>query len=310
MRLESGVKRMLERDEQGRVVSEIFFDEIRNVRLTAFFYEYDSDGRLINEFQDDGYGNYIKIRYWHNENRNYYAYHEKEIHNNITVNSYFKEHFYDSKGKLLKENTVFKESELFCSTEYFYDDDGNLIKSISDDATGLETEICEYELSDNTLIKKYYDCCGIMYLQIKYKYSEKNQVVYEEISDSAVKKTYEHFYDSNDYEVSRLIKYYSEKHGTFYYADRSFIYDESGRLTHSKGKNSDYSELSYFYNEAGRQIVEDAFSEKDGVYSLTRYVSFGLQKGNYFMFYYDYDSEGRLLSQQLQRIDGKTIDGK
>lgn len=308
--LESGVIKMVERDEQGRVVSEIFYDEIRNVRLTALFYEYDSDGRLISEFQDDGYGNYIKIKYWHNENSKYHAYHEKEIHNNGFVKSYFKEYFYDADGKIIKENAVFKDSELFYSTEYFYDDDGNLIKSISYDNAGSDTEICEYELSDNTLVKKYYDCCGIMYLQIKYDYNEKNQVVYEEISDRFIKKTYEHFYDSDGYEVSQLIKYYSENHGTYHYVDRSFIYDESGRLIYSTEKNSDFSKLAYFYNETGRQIVEDAFSEKDGVYYLTRYVSFGLQDGNYFVFYYDYDKEGRLLSQRFQRIDGKTIDGK
>ena len=69
--MESGIERIVEKDEKGRVTKEVFVDEIRKTKLISLFYEYGADGKIKKEVHADGFGNMVEIVYWYNESNNF-----------------------------------------------------------------------------------------------------------------------------------------------------------------------------------------------------------------------------------------------
>ena len=142
MKLESGIRKTIERDENGKVIKETIIDEIRNVKLITFSYEYNEVGQLKKEIQYDGFGNCVEVSYLYDNNGKCSEICETEIDKGRRSYCHIKQYFYDNQGKKIKENDIYNESEF--TTEFFYDNNGNLIKSEASDEFGLESYV-EYE---------------------------------------------------------------------------------------------------------------------------------------------------------------------
>ncbi|MBR5232590.1 MAG: hypothetical protein IKW03_00120 [Clostridia bacterium] len=303
MKLESGIRKTIERDENGIVINETFFDEIRNVKLTTFLYEYNEVGQLKKESQDDGFGNCVEVSYLYDNKGNCSEICETEIDKGHRSYCHIKQFFYDSRGKKIKENDIYNETEFI--TDYVYDDNGNMIKSIMSDC--YCEEVCEYEYdsSGNMTKKTEYTPEGEIDCVTNYSYNDAGQLeAKSECTRKGFFRIYEYFYDSKGFKIKEIIKYFSKANEEVYIVEHDFVNDRNGRVIYSKNKNDDFAEIAYFYNEAGSPVVQDYFNEKNGQHYLKRYVDFGYRNTISGWFEYVYDSDGKLVSENMQKIDG------
>ena len=307
MKLESGIRKTIERGEDGIVIKETIIDEIRNVKLITFSYEYNEVGQLKKEIQYDGFGNCVEVSYLYDNNGNCSEICETEIDKGRRSYCHIKQYFYDNQGKKIKENDIYNESEF--TTEFFYDNNGNLIKSEVSDEFGLESYV-EYEYgydsSGNMTKKTEYTPEGEIDCVTSYSYNGAGQLEAKgECTRKGFLRIYEYFYDSNGFKIKEIIKYFSKANEEVYIVEHDFVNDRNGRVIYSKNKNDDFAEIAYFYNEAERLVITDLFSEKNGEYHIQRYVDFGYGNTISGWFTYTYDSDGNLVSGNIQKIDGK-----
>ncbi len=301
MELESGIKRIVEKDKQGRVTKEVFVDEIRETRLISLFYEYGADGKVKKEVHTDSFGNMVEIVYWYNEDRNYSAFRETEIHKGKRVYTFFKEWFYDENGRTVKENYVYPSFE-FTKT-YEYDENGKLLKSVMSDV--FDEVVWEYEICGNILTETEYDPDGKAYRKNRHTYNDSGQIIFkEDISDMAVHEIHKYFYSDEGFITNEITEYCSENNGRLYFVEHNFINDSTGKVIFSTGKSSDFDKTAYFYNEAGKLVITDLFSEKEDRYFLERNINFGHESDIFSTFVYEYDLSGNCLSVDIQKLDG------
>lgn len=304
MKFKSGIARIINRDRAGgKVINETFIDETRNVKLITFSYEYNEVGRLKKEIQDDGFGNCVEVSYLYDNNGNCSEVCETEIDKGHRSYCHVKQYFYDSKGKKIKESDIYNESEF--TTDYFYDNNGNMIKSIMSEC--FCEEVCEYEYdsSGNMLKKTEYTPDGEVDCVTTYSYNEAGQLEAKgECTRKGFLRIYEYFYDSKGLKIKEVVKYFSKANEEVYIIEHDFTNDLNGRVIYSRNKNGDYAETAYFYNEAGRLVVTDHFNEINEGYYLKRYINFGRESTLFSLFEYIYDSDGNLVSENTQKIDG------
>ena len=201
--------------------------------VSWFIYEYDSSGNEIyvteySEYEGEIYskscvkeydanGNVLLETYFEDgEKGNYYEHEYDENGNEISFDCYDKNgwstgyvmEYNDHNLCIKKQNHVADGEEKKASffTEYFYDDNGNLIKEVDYDSDGKETSVKIYSLNeegkpyyaevksskDNDNISRYY-----------YTYDHMGNVVNETrcFEDKSISNIYE--YDSQ----GRMIKY-------------------------------------------------------------------------------------------------------
>ena len=84
----------------GKVIKEIFFDEIRNVKVIAIEYEYNSDGKVKKETLYDGFGNSVEILYSYDERRNCTEIRETEYDNGKESYCHTRRNYYDNKNRI------------------------------------------------------------------------------------------------------------------------------------------------------------------------------------------------------------------
>ena len=301
MKFESGIKRVIEKDEHGRVVGETFFDEIRNVKLIAFSYTYKADGKPEKEIHDDGFGNFAELLYWYSEDGKYFAFRETEFDKGRRSFCFFKEYYYNDNGKKKKESEVWATEQV--TTEYIYDDNARLIKSICSE----DQSECKFEYDDkgNMVQQTDYAPDGKIVCVTRFTYDESGKLILkEECSGNNLRKTYTYSYDGKGFRIKEIIKYFIEKNVEVYFVEHNFTNDDTGRVIRSKGKSSDFAETVYFYNEAGRLVVTDLFNEKEGQYFLERYVNFGRDERIFERYQYEYDANGNCVSLNIHRMDG------
>lgn len=305
MKIKSGIARIIKRNgPEGKVINETIIDEIRNVKLITFSYEYNEVCQLKKEIQDDGFGNCVEVSYLYDNNGNCSEICETEIDKGRRSYCHIKQYFYDNQGKKIKENDIYNESEF--TTEFFYDNNGNLIKSEVSDEFGLESYVeYEYDSSGNMLKKTEYTPAGVINCVTSYSYNDAGQLETKgECTRKGFFRIYEYFYDSNGFKIKEIIKYFSKANEEVYIVEHDFINDQDGRVIYSKNKNDDYAEIAYFYNEAERLVITDLFNEKNGEHYLKRYINFGANKTVESWFEYVYASDGNLVSENMQKIDG------
>lgn len=299
--MESGIERIVEKDEKGRVTKEVFVDEIRKTKLISLFYEYGADGKIKKEVHADGFGNMVEIVYWYNEKRKYCAFRETEIHKGQRVYTFFKESFYDEKGRTVKENNVYPAFEF--TRTYEYDKNGNLLKSVRSDV--FDEVVWEYDILGNILIETEYDPDEKVHRRIRHTYNDSGQIILkEDISDTAVHEIHEYFYSDEGFRVKETTQYHSENNGLVYFVEHNFLTDSKGKVIFSSGKSSDFDKTAYFYNEAGKLVITDLFCEKEDRYFLERNINFGHESDAFGTFVYEYDLSGNCLSVDIQKLDG------
>lgn len=304
MKIESGIRNIIEKDEWGNVISETFLDEIRNIKLISFSYEYNSDAKLKKEIQEDGFGNSVEILYSYDEKGNCSEICVTEIDKGRRSFCFLNQYFYDSQGKMIKENEIYNEAEF--TTDYIYDNDGNMIKSLQTDKWDC-VDVCEYKYDSagNMLTKTEYTPEGEICCVTSYSYNDAGQCETEgECTRKGFFRIYEYFYDSKGFKIKEVTKYFSKKSEEVYIVEHQLTNNNEGRVIHSKNTNDDYSEILYFYNEVGRLVVTDHFNQKDGQYYLLRHIDFGHGETIFSSFEYVYDSDGKLVSENIQKIDG------
>lgn len=307
MNLESGIRKSYKRDKNGQIINEIFFDEIRNVKVMSIEYEYNPDGILKKEIQDDGFGNCVEILYSYDERGNCTEIRETEYNNGKQSYCHTMRNFYDNKNRIIKEKDVYSEVEY--TRELFYDNNGNLIKSVVWDEFGCDLFIeYEYDSSGNMTKKTEYTPEGEISCVTSCSYNEVNQLVSQEYNSAcSFHKIAYYFYDEQDFIIKKITKYINPNNKRIkdmLVVEHSFINDQKGRVIYSKNKNDDFAEIAYFYNEEGRLVIHDFFNEKNGQHYLKRYVDFGYERSTTSWFEYVYDSDGKLVSENMQKIDG------
>ena len=304
MKLESGIRKTIERDGTGKVIKETFFDEIRNVKVMSIEYKYNPDGKVKKETEYDGFGNCVEILYSYDERGNCTEIRETEYDNGKQSYCHTKRNYYDNKIRIIKEKDIFSQKEN--TRELFYDDNGNLIKSVLSDAFGYDLFIeYEYDSSGNMTKETEYTPEGEIDCVTSYSYNDAGQLETKgECTRKGFLRIYEYFYDSKGFKIKEIIKYFSKANKEVYIVEHDFVNDRNGRVIYSKNKNDDFAEIAYFYNETERLVITDLFSEKNGEHYLKRYVDFGYRNTISGWFEYVYDSDGKLVSENLQKIDG------
>ncbi len=300
MNMESGIDRIIIKDEHTHVISETFFDKIRREKLVSFSYQYDSDGKLIKEIQYDRDGKRIELLYSYDEKSNSSNIRETEYHAGEIIFSGSTQYFYDDQNRKIKEISTYPKIKYI--TEYFYDANGNMTVSACTDSFGdQEKHKYEYDAKGNVLQEKIYKPDENIHYTVCYAYNEAGQLPVKKVcsgKDIYIETAY--FYDAKGFTIQRTDRYLSNKNEKlYYYVEKNFINDENGRVIISTGKSTDFNKTAYFYNEAGRLVAADHFSEKDGKCFLERFVHFGL-KGDYSRFEYEYDAHGNLIQEDFQ----------
>lgn len=304
MKLESGIRKTIERGEDGIVIKETIIDEIRNVKVMSIEYEYNPDGKVKKETEYDGFGNCVEILYSYDERGNCTEIRETEYDNGKQSYCHTKRNYYDNKNRIIKEKDIFSQKEN--TRELFYDDNGNLIKSVLSDAFGYDLFIeYEYDSSGKMTKETEYTPEGEIDCVTSYSYNDAGQFEAKgECTRKGFLRIYEYFYDSKGFKIKEIIKYFSKENEEVYIVEHDFVNDRNGRVIYSKNKNDDFAEIAYFYNEAGRFVISDLFSEKNGEHHIERYVEFGAHSLIGSFFKYTYDSDGKLVSENMQKIDG------
>lgn len=100
MKLESGIRKSIERDENGNVINEIFFDETRNVKVMSIEYEYNPDGKVKKETLYDGFSNCVEILYSYDERGNCTEIRETEYNNGKQSYCHIRHNYYDNKNSM------------------------------------------------------------------------------------------------------------------------------------------------------------------------------------------------------------------
>ena len=306
MQIKSGIRRITVNDSQGRVSSEEFVDEIRNVKLVSASYEYNTDGRIINEIQYDGYGNRVEIIYSYDERGNITSEIEAEYINGSLTFRLVTEYFYDEQNRKIKEVKCCSGNEN--TTEYVYDANGNLSICIHTDQFGEKTGITyKYDSSGRLHTKTEYTPDGKIYSTTKLMYNEAGQCdAKAEFTRKGFTTETDYTFDSNGFKIQKKVRY-SRNNEELYTTEHNFTNDSNGRRIYSKNINDDYAQAAYFYNEAVRLVITDYFNEKNGEQYLIRYTDFGVNNVVESRAEYVYASDGTLVLQKIHKIDGSTV---
>lgn len=194
--------------------------------------------RIINEIGDLVYNKITNIgEYYYDYDNNHNIIHSKFVDNENLHNFEYWNRF-DDKGRQIyykdssgcigegvydEDNRILKYSSPDNRCDEYYDDNGNIIKSIeyNPDGTGVVTTIYEYD--------EYNNLIHIKELEGKFEkwfeYNDRNQLVKSSDSNG---RSYENIYDQNN----KLIKQIRNTGFVLYYE-----YDENGRLIHKYDSN-------------------------------------------------------------------------
>lgn len=306
MQLNSGIRKIVNNDCQGRVSSEEFIDEIRNVKLILCTYEYNTDSRVIKEAHYDGYGNRVELVYSYDDRGSCIVVKETEYTNGSCTFRTDTEYFYDEQNRKTKESICYSGNENI--TEYIYDNNGNLSICIHTDSFGEKSGITyKYDSSGRLHTKTEYTPDGKICCTTKLMYNEAGQCdAKAEFTSKGFTTETDYTFDGNGCKVKKKVSY-SRNNEELYTTEHNFTNDSNGRRIYSKNINDDYAETAYFYNEAGRLVITDYFNEKNGEHYLKRYIDFGVNNAVESWFEYVYASDGSLVSENIQKIDGSGL---
>ena len=306
MQLESGIRKIISNDSQGRVSSEEFIDEIRNVKLMLCSYEYNNDGRAVKEIHYDGYGNRVEIDISYDDRGNCISEKETEYTNGSCTFRTDTEYFYDRQNRKIKELKCFSGNEHI--TEYIYDNNGNLSICVHTDQFGEKTGITyKYDSSGRLHTKTEYTPDGKICSTTKLMYNEAGQCdAKAEFTRKGFATETDYIFDSNGFKIQKKVRY-SRNNEELYTTEHNFTNDSNGRRICSSNINDDYAQAAYFYNEAGRLVITDYFNEKNGEQYLIRYTDFGANNVVESRAEYVYASDGTLVLQKIHKIDGSTV---
>lgn len=205
--------------------------------------------RIINKLGNLVY-NKITNRgeYYYDYDNNHNIIHSKFVDNENLHNFEYWNRF-DDKGRQIyykdssgcvgegvydEDNRILKYSSPDNQCDEYYDDNGNIIKSIecNPDGTGVVTTIYEYDEYNNLIhIKELVEGGFEKWLE----YNNNNQVVKSHDSNG---RSYENIYDQNNHKVKHI-------KNTGYVLN--YEYDESGKLIHTFDSNG--AENFYEYIE-------------------------------------------------------------
>lgn len=206
----------------------------------------------------------------------YVLVYEKKTLSNNDITEYTYE--YDEQGRLsFKTESCLPE---LTKTEYFYDDNGNIMKEVSE-----FEEMPRFKQNDPEVIYEYNEK-GLLVSRtssgdtILYTYNENDDLIREEHWDYVIDYTYENgvlvssfleetvsgitteiTYDGNGNEIQLINKTKSQTYKTI------FVYDDSNNITHKEKWEGNKLILKYdavyTYDGAGNILKEEAFYEDE-----------------------------------------------
>ncbi len=303
---------VLERDAEGKLLREVVYD-VNGVQNSEYKYTYDGHGNQLyysytstyynatTQYVDSIIGTSLRTLSLEDNGElavTYYnalgqiqARYAHDASGNETEST---EYRYDASGTLLGHNTVYYY-ENGNRTEYEYDEDYNLLSSISYDGSGAVTErrIPEYNDKGQEVATKAYRADGSLSYEQEYKYNDQGlQIGRKYISyneDGAVSYVSEDEFDEDGT--------FKGSTGTSYSSDGSYsiyTYDEKNatktytRYT-SGGVVEDFTRYEHEYDSRGNEIMETGYDENGKVKSIykTFYDEKNVRTGSESTHYYD-----------------------
>lgn len=246
-------------DEFDRITKWVRYN-VNNSITEADEYEYNANNDIIKHIHTVVYGTKTTVETIFNENY-------KPLKITTTVDSdsepTINENSYDDDGNLIKSITT-KGDKVLSAGEFVYKN-GNLVKEVINNASsGTETKETEYDSDNNPVKVTFVDTDGRILVD-EYRYDEKGTVIW-------------HFHTMNN------------GHPTI----KEYTYDNNGNLLTEKCAYNDKLEYlhEYTYNEDG-EILSEIGKNKDGEIAI-KYV-------------YTYDENNRLIKKETQEFDKEYI---
>lgn len=246
-------------DEFDRITKLVRYN-VNNSITEADEYEYNANNDIIKHIHTDVYGTKTTVETIFNENY-------KPLKITTTVDSdsepTINENSYDDDGNLIKSITT-KGDKVLSAGEFVYKN-GNLVKEVINNASsGTETKETEYDSNNNPVKVTFVDTDGRVLVD-EYRYDEKGTVIW-------------HSHTMNNGQPTIT----------------EYTYDNNGNLLTEKCTYNDKLEYlnEYTYNEDGA-VLSEIGKNKDGEIA-TKYV-------------YTYDENNRLIKKETQEFDKEYI---
>jgi hypothetical protein len=244
----------------------------------------------------------------------------EEIYDRYTRRVLLKYMEYEYSGNKRIREKVFegKDKPLTCSkfTEYFYDDNGRLVKEslfTYDKNTGAGfpqySQIYEFDERGN-MIKTYQkdDAYGIISGEEIYVYNSENRLIEEEIAEAEADdaKYIKHIYDRDGRESK--VEYYNITRNLIRYVDR--IYNGASRLSirevHYSKNNEQIAFYTHHYDEWGN-ITESVINDECSMFKRQYKGVLKMEEIIYKWQDYKHNTTGQMPEDGMLRYEYKRI---
>lgn len=240
---------------------------------------YDSDGRLVQVFNEDGYGDYLQLVFTYNE-QGYVS--EKNVTSSYGDN-YTVEFEYDMEyGRMTASQVTFADGSE-TETEYFYEDGVLVEEDVNQDGSyhvvlGYDNDgYCQYTYTDEGLVERL-DLYNAYYGENMYYYFEYN---------ANGKMDFAEYGEEDNYTYSFEWNY--DKDGNLMEDDSGLIYsfDNSGNLTRIELEEDDSCYIEFTYARLSPNKHNRLANEFVKNLALGEYLEMPLFNSPYMLYFYD-----------------------
>jgi len=189
-------------DAEGRLTEEIIWDENDEI-MERTTYERDENGRILRHLEHYLDGSFDITHYTYDD--------EGNLIEKVTITdedeTEGREKFHFENGKLVKSEEFDEENKLITSSEYVFDDHGNLIEQKNKTLEGGNTSLrYEYDENNHRTMQMQYNEIGRLIEKISYTYDENGRVTHVLEEDERKKNTTEFTLDDQGRAVWQIEK--------------------------------------------------------------------------------------------------------